>query len=183
MEQRTDAFTYTFPTKSGLLVGIRPTCPEDTHHLVNLFDHLSPASRYQRFNDPLENVTPEQVWREAERLAKMEPEQGVLWLAFVDLPNQPGAPVAGLRLHHIPPGAAEVAISVRDDMQGEGIANGLIQFLLQEASARGIHKLIALFHSDNLAVKTLLQRSPVPLLQVSHGNYIYIEADLSKTAH
>ncbi|MBA3532474.1 MAG: hypothetical protein H0T73_11175, partial [Ardenticatenales bacterium] len=120
MDPLSDDFIYTFPTKSGLLVRVRPACPEDTPHLVDLFNNMSPASRYQRFNDTMENVTLEQVWREAERLATMEPEQGVLWLAFVDLPHQPGAPVAGLRLHHIPPGTAEVAISVRDDHQSEG---------------------------------------------------------------
>lgn len=169
---------YTFQSRRGLTVSVRRVQPTDAAQLVDLFNHLSLVSRYQRFNQLLDEVPPERVWQEATRLAALEPAQGQLWLAFADLPEQPAAPVAGLRLQRIPPDAAEVALSVRDDLQGQGIARALHPFVLQQARVLGVSKLVALFHQSNQPVLALLERAPYPLRRFPHGEYLYVEMAL-----
>ena len=68
-----DVYTHTFRTKDEDLIGLRPLQPEDAHHLVDLFDHMGPESRFLRFNLALPNPDRELVWSEARRLAEIDP--------------------------------------------------------------------------------------------------------------
>ena len=64
--------TYSFMTKDGQEVLVRPLEPADAHHLVDLFNHMGPASRYLRFNLALTDPDPDLVWLEAKRLESEE---------------------------------------------------------------------------------------------------------------
>ena len=96
--------------------------PDDAGDLVDLFEHLSTNSRYMQFNQYLASVDPELVRREAEHIALVDPARGLGVLAFADLPDQPHAPVAAARyIRTDDPQQAEVSVSVRDDLQHQGI--------------------------------------------------------------
>lgn len=173
-----------FHTTDGLAVQVRPVRAQDAIHLVDLFEHLSAQSRYRRFQRWMGQPDPGAVWREAERLAQIDSERGEAWLAFVDLPNQPNAPVAGVRYLRMPPGLnghiAEVSIVVRDDLQRKGIGLFLLQFVAEQARMHGVRKFTAQIHSDNLPVWRLLRRSPFPITYTTEGGYITVEVDLTQ---
>lgn len=156
-------------TRQGLALRVRPEQPDDAPHLVDLFQHLGPMSRYLRFNKALVAPDPERIHQEAERLARLGPPQELAWLAFADLPEQPDAPVAGARCALLGPERAELALSVRDDMQRQGIGSAMLKYVLEQARARGIREMVAIFRADNRGVWELLKHSPYPVSRELRG--------------
>lgn len=156
---------FRFRTAAGLEVWVRPERPEDGPHLVRLFQALSPESRFLRFSKSLAEPAPELVEQEAQRLARLQPPDDVAWLAFADLPGAPSEPVAAARYVRLPgdPTTAEAAISVRDDLQRQGIGSYLLKFMAEHARQHGVRRLVAVFRPENRAVWALLRRSPYPV--------------------
>lgn len=177
-----EAETFRFRTASGLEVRVRPEGPEDAEHLVHLFNNLSPESRFLRFSKALQQPSPELVQREAERLARLEPPADVAWLAFADLPGAPNEPVAAARYVRLPndPTTAEAAISVRDDLQRQGIGSRLLTFMAEHARQHGVQRLVALFRAENRAVWALLRRSPYPVHWHVDGAQVEAVIDLTQ---
>jgi RimJ/RimL family protein N-acetyltransferase len=178
-----DVDEYRFQTAGGLAVRVRSERPEDAVHLVRLFSGLSPDSRFLRFSKALQDPSPELVRREAERLAGLEPPVDFAWLAFADLPGAPDEPVAGARYVRMQddPTSAEVAISVRDDVQRQGIGSTLLGFMAEHARQHGMRRLVATFRSENRAVWALLRRSPYRVIWDVDGSEVRAAIDLTAT--
>ena len=166
----------TFETKDGLAVRVRPLLPSDAPYLVDIFEHMSADSRYSRFHQSLDSVSPERARQEAENIAHTEAQVG--FIAFADLPDQLDAPIGAARYVEIGDGAAEAAVSVRDDRQGQGVGTRLMFLLVEEAQARGIHKLTATIQSANKAIIHLLNRLPYPHTRTAVGPDIELTLDL-----
>lgn len=173
-----DQVVHTFRSKDGLLLKIRPLTPADAGHLVNLFEHMGPESRFLRFNLALPNPDPELIWSEAQRMAQIDPDKDGAWLVFADLPDQENAPVAGARYMHVEGGAAEASLAVRDDMQRQGIGGELLKFMIEQARARGVKRLMATVQRGNRPLWHLLQSSGLEYKMESHGSYANIAMDL-----
>ncbi|HRX01623.1 MAG: hypothetical protein KDI07_10025 [Anaerolineae bacterium] len=180
MEKRKSEFT--FETDSGLVIDVYRVQAEDAAYLVDLFEHLSTNSRYMRFNQYLAIVDPEIVQREAEHIALVDAASGLGVLAFADLPDQPHAPVAVARYVRTgAPQQAEVSVSVRDDMQHQGIGGQMLLFLSQEARAAGIRTLIGTFQTGNRRIWALLAESPYQSTTVIDGFQTTVTIDLGST--
>lgn len=169
----------TLQTSSGLLLRVRPEQPGDGPTLVDLFSHLSPSSRYLRFSKSMDDPDPQRVQQEAERLAQLEPPVDMAWLAFCDSPDQPLAPVGGVRYVRTRPGEAELAVEVRDDMQRRGIGTALLRFACNQAQQEGLQRLTATFRSENRGIWALLKRSPFPVSWELDGPEVNAVIDLT----
>ena len=169
---------YTFKTKKGQLLELRQLQAEDAHHLVDLFNHMGPTSRYLRFNQALTNPDPDLVWAEARRLAQIDPEKDGAWLAFCELPDQADAPVAGVRYMRSRPEVAEASLAVRDDMQNQGIGTELLKFLVERAQEAGIKRLVASAQRGNRSLWRLLEKAPLRMEYESDGGYTTMTAHL-----
>jgi acetyltransferase len=176
------AVVHTFYSKENQLVKVRPMQPEDAHHLVDLFEHMGPDSRYLRFNLALTNPDPEMVWEEAKRMAQVDPERDGAWLAFIDLPDQSDAPVAGARYIRLDQETAEAALVVRDDMQNKGIGSELLVYLVGRAREAGIRRMVATVQRANRSLLHILQNSPLTVTFESEGSYTTIVAELVEPA-
>ena len=174
-----EIFVHTIRSKDGDLIGIRPMVPDDAYHLVDLFDHMGPESRFLRFNLALTNPDRDLVWTEARRLARVDPERDGAWLAFADLADQPSAPVGGVRYVRLDEETAEAAIAVRDDMQNKGIGSELLKWLVEQAQEAGIKRLVATVQRNNRRLFHLLLRSELHLEYQSEGSYTTITAYLT----
>lgn len=169
-----------FKSRQGLEVQVRRLTPDDVPYLVDLFEHMSATSRYLRFNEPLENPDPEYVQREAASLCDVDPQQGMAWIAFADLPQEPQAAVAGARfMRTVDPAVAEVSIVVRDDVQQQGIGSNLMLFVAEQAKAAGVGKIVASFHTSNRAIWNLLALAPFHVTTTVHGAQTEIVVELS----
>lgn len=170
---------FKFESNDGLSIEFYRLLPEDAGDLVDLFDHLSTNSRYMRFNQYLASVDPELVRREAEHIALVDPARGVGVLAFADLPDQPHAPVAAARyVLTDDPQQAEVSVSVRDDMQHQGIGAQMLLYLSAEARKAGVRSLIGTFQTSNRRIWALLAESPYQSTTVIDGFQTTVTIDL-----
>lgn len=169
----------TLSTAGGLTLRIRPEQPGDGPVLVDLFQHLSPSSRYLRFSKAMVAPDMQRVQQEAERLAQLGPPTDMAWLAFADLPEQPDAPVAAVRTIRTIPGEAELAVSVRDDVQRLGIGSALLHLACTHAQAEGLQRLTATFRSENRGIWALLRRSPFPVSWELDGAEVHAVIDLA----
>lgn len=174
-----DVYIHTFRTKDGELIGLRPLRPEDAHHLVDLFDHMGPESRFLRFNLALTNPDRELVWSEARRLTQIDPELDGAWLAFAQLSDDEEVPVGGARYMRIDDHSAEASLAVRDDMQNKGIGTELLRYLVRHARQAGIKKLVATVQRNNRPIFHLLLKSDLQLEFESEGGYTTITAFLN----
>jgi acetyltransferase len=159
----------TFCSKSGVEVWVRHIEPEDAPFLIDLFDHMGEESRYRRFNQPLETVTAERVQTEAQSIAQAVAINSLGLIVFTDLPGQRNAPVAAARYVLLNASEAEVALSVRDDMQNQGIGTRLLQLLIAEAKAAGLQRLVGIVQNDNEAVWGMLRHIAEPVDHILEG--------------
>lgn len=173
-------YIHAFTTKDGRQILVRPLEADDVHYLVDLFAHMSPESRYLRFNLALNNPEPDLVWHEARRLVQIDPKRDGAWLAFCDLPTQPGAAVGGARYVRLDETTAEASLAIRDDLQNQGIGSELLRLLIEQAKLAGIKKLVASAQRSNRALWHLLERSGLDITYESEGSSTEISADLSK---
>lgn len=177
MKQRKPELT--FFSANGFPIEVYRIQPDDAGFLVDLFEHMSTDSRYMRFNQYLTTVDPEIVRREAEHIAMVDPARGLAVVAFADLPGQPNAPVAGARYVRTQvPEEAEVAVSVRDDMQHQGIGARLLLFLISEARRDGVRALVGTFLTSNRRIWAMLAESPFESTTVIDGFQTSVRIDL-----
>lgn len=171
---------HTIRLKDGKLLKVRPLRPDDAHHLVDLFDHMGPESRYLRFNLALNNPDRQLVWSEARRLADINPERDGAWLVFGDMPDQPEAPLGGVRYMRIDDKTAEASVVVRDDMQNQGIGTELLTLLVRQARLAGITHLVATIQRGNRTLWHLIQKFELPMTFESEGTNTHVKVDLTE---
>lgn len=162
---------YTFRTKTGRPIRVRPLVPEDAPYLVDLFENMGHESRYSRFLQTLDTIEMERVWSTAEQIAEGTAVNSDGLLAFCDMTERPDVPVAAVRYVHTDAGEAEIGISVRDDMQNLGIGGQLLGLLLDEARRQGVNRLVALYQSDNVAVHTIFKKLNCRMTRQADGIY------------
>jgi acetyltransferase len=177
-----DDLEHTFFSNEDHLIVVRPLQQADAHHLVDLFEHMGPDSRYLRFNLSLVDPDPEYVRDEARRMAVVDPDIDGAWLAFTDLPGQKNAPIGGVRYVRLDQETAEAALVVRDDMQNKGIGSGLLAFLADRARDAGIRRLVATIQRANRALLHILNNSTLQVTFESEGSYTTIVAELVEPA-
>lgn len=171
---------HTFRTKDGLVLRFRPLTADDARHLVDLFEHMGPESRFLRFNLALPNPDPALIWSEARRLSQVDPERDGAWLVFADLPDQDDAPVAGVRYMRLDEETAEASLAVRDDMQRKGIGGEMLRFLVEQAREAGIRRLVATVQRSNRPLWHLLQSSRLEIEMASEGSLTHIAVELTQ---
>jgi acetyltransferase len=169
---------HSFQAKDGTQINVRPMQPEDTPHLVDIFENMGLESRYTRFNMALPTPDPAAVEREAAEMTAFERPYSDGWLAFADVDGEPDTPVAGIRYIHSGPGEAEIALSVRDDMQNKGIGTSLFAYMVEQAKINGIERLVGLAQRGNRPLLELLKNSPYPVKRTPDGSYLHLEAQL-----
>ncbi len=177
-----NGLTHRFRAENGLNIRVRPLRPDDVHHLVDLFEHLGPDSRYRRFNIPLPDPDPDVIWQEAQAMADLDPARGQGWLAFADLPGQPDACVAGIRSIRTNGDVAEVSLAVRDDVQGVRIGTELLKLVGQQAYDAGVHKLVGHVQSGNRPLWRSLRHLGAPIEREFQGAEAYVEVDLEEAS-
>ena len=116
----------------GRVVQIRPIVAGDADGLVDLHGRCSPQSRYLRFQSPKPQLRP----AEAAYLAGAD---GTDRVALVATTVEDGEEriVADARVEPTATGDGEVALLVRDDLQGLGLGRRLLTLLIEASACRG----------------------------------------------
>ncbi len=171
-------FIYHFEAHNGLAVRVRRMRNTDTPYLIDIFEHMGSDSRYRRFHQPTAHLDEDFVWHEAQHIADLHNAGGLL--AFANLPEQENAPIGGARYVLLEDGRAETAVSIRDDMQRNGIGTHLLQLITKEAKLVGVTTLVATIQNENRAIWRTLKHLHHPLKRIQDGTTSEIEIDLTR---
>jgi RimJ/RimL family protein N-acetyltransferase len=159
----------------GTQLSIRPIRPDDGARLQAAYLRLSPESQYRRFLGPKSQLTA----ADARYLSEVD---GYDHYALVAAPiGAPDSIVAVARFVRLGAGsrAAEFAIVVSDQLQGQGLATELLARLADAARSRGVERFRATMLADNVAVTRLLWRlSQGKMRTLRQGPTAEVEAEL-----
>lgn len=172
-----------YQTRSGLWIQVRPLMPKDAPYLVDLFENMGSESRYNRFLQSLDQVDLDLVWTEAEQIAEKVNTASYGLVAFVDMSEREDVPVGAARYVNLSSTRAEIAVSVRDDMQHKGIGTELMRLLILHAKSQGIEQLVGTVQNSNTSMWAMLKKLNYRLEHQSEGSYSEIIIHLHESAN
>lgn len=119
-------------TNRGRNFHVRPVRPDDEERVADFFAALDPHDRMLRFLSPIARL-------DRERLVTMTQIDYRRSMNFLALDQDTGAVIGTAELFVAPDFEhAEVAITVRSDLKGQGIGRELMKHLLEYGTAEGI---------------------------------------------
>ena len=143
--------------KDGQRIIIREVRREDCRLIEEGFAGLSSRSRFLRFRGGKARLTEDEL----DRLTDPEDHDDVaLGAVAKGGPGGRSMPVGVARFVRLEPDgdSAELAMTIVDTFQAKGAGTLLLAALARQAEACGVHKLIALVHSENRGMRGLANR-------------------------
>jgi acetyltransferase len=141
--------------RKGERVLIRPVHPQDLELAREFVRGLSPESRYNRFHQPLNDLTP-QMARWATHV-DYERHMALIAVVYQDgRETEIGA--ARYVAEASDPETAEFAVAVADAWHGQGVAERLLRALIESASRKGLRWLQGDVLADNRAMLALARK-------------------------
>lgn len=168
-----------YALSDGRVVVIRAIRPDDVERLRAAHGRLSPLTRYRRFltSKPYLSAS------DAMYFANIDgSDHYALVATFPEHDGDEAAPIIAVARFVRSPedaAAAEFAIVVGDEWQGEGIGRELMGRLVDAAVTRGVGRFEAMMLADNVAIQRLSERFAAgPLRRVRKGNAFEVEFEL-----
>lgn len=161
------------------MIRVRPLRAADAPLLIAIFENMSAESRFRRFHQTVDHVSADRVEQEAVSIAQADPARNWGLVAFADRSDQQNIPVGAARLVRTGSDEAEVAISIRDDFQNQGIGTQLMRMLAAGAKEMGVRRLVADIQNDNPAVWRVFKNLPFSVTRESQGTHSHIMVDLA----
>jgi RimJ/RimL family protein N-acetyltransferase len=140
--------------RNGLRLEIRALEASDRENFIEAVGRSSPGSIYRRFFSPKREFT------ESEKSFFLNIDF-VNHVALVALVEESGRPVivGGARYIHTTPTEAEIAFTVIDQYQGQGIGRALLHHLSAIARSTGVRAFTAQVLADNAQMLKVFQNS------------------------
>lgn len=127
---------------------IAPLRRGDQSAVLELFEAMSPNSRWLRFLAPVPRLT-------AQALAHLSNVDGQRHFALAARVQGRCVGIARAMLLRDDPTVADLAVAVADDHHRQGLGLRLVRCLAQDARRRGVREFEALVHPDNAAARGL----------------------------
>jgi len=173
----TSPFSQQAVLRNGTPVLIRVALPEDRDKFVTAFNKLEPNSIYTRFfamrkslsSTELDRITASDFvnFVSLAAIVGSGPDEIVIGGAsYVALPSPDGAHVA------------EVAFTIEEDYQGQGLASKLLALLVVIARQQGMARFEADVLAGNAAMMSVFERSGLPLNKARDGSVTHVVMDL-----
>ncbi len=160
--------------RGGGILEIRALQPDDRAGLLTAVDHTSARSLYLRFFGERHHFTDKEI-------AFFLDVDFTSHVALVATAEHEGERVivGGARYIVTRPGQAEVAITVIDSCQGQGVGGILMHHLVSLARRRGLTELVAEVLSDNARMLKLFARCGLPLSMKREAEAIHVVLQLN----
>ena len=172
-------FQKTATLKDGSVVTIRAIQPEDKSMLSDAFYELDKESRYTRFFGFKEQVSDEELKRATEVDFDNQ-------IALVVTTTADGKEIiiAGGRYFLLPdqsagPLRAEIAFTVEEDYQGQGLAGRLFEQLVDIARSKGVSTFEAEVLPQNKAMLAVFAGRGLPMKKTMADGLIYVTLSLT----
>jgi acetyltransferase len=170
-----------YALSDGRVIVIRPIRPDDQERLQASHARLSPLTRYRRFM----TSKPYLSAADAAYLAEIDGRSHYALVATFKAPGGEEAIIGVARFVRAPddPRAAEFAIVVGDDWQGQGVGRELMGRLVDAAVTLGVERFQATMLADNVAIQRLSEHfAAAPMRRVRLGNTFEVEFALPTRA-
>jgi RimJ/RimL family protein N-acetyltransferase len=162
--------------KNGLQITIRPLLPSDRARIAVAVQGLAPETIYSRLFSH-RKLTEAAI----DRIMRSDAEHEVALVALLGAGSD--APIIGGGRYIVtatqPAPRAEVAFTVEEDYQGQGIAGRLLAALVTLARQRGITVFDAEVLAENPSMLRVFERSGLPVRQRRDGGIVHLELSLA----
>ncbi len=159
--------------KNGQMVRIRAMRPSDKDLVLEMFRNLEPESIYTRFFHAKKALTDNDL-----RMITEVDFENVVAFAVTIGPAESETMIAGGRYSCLetqgPCRHAEVAFTVEEDYQGQGIARKLIRLLTAIARERGLAQFEADVLPENRAMRAVFSHCGLPVKEKYDGDTIHV---------
>lgn len=150
--------------------------PGDRERLRELYERLSPESQLHRFLTPVPHLTETMLDHLVDEVDGVDHVARVLF-ALDD--EKVGVPAGIARMIRYPdePTAADVAVTVRDEYQGRGVASALLgEMMLKRPS--GVERIITEVAADNAPSLAMLRRLGPTTVEREGTNRLRVTVEL-----
>ncbi len=129
----------------GRRATIRPMNPSDADAERTFIEALAPQSRRYRFQEQMSEASPELV----ERLVNVDHVNDEAFVAVAEIDGEER--IVGVSRYAVgtDPRQCEIAVTVLDAWQGQGLGTALMQRLIDAARERGIERMVSLDFAEN----------------------------------
>ncbi|MEI2669932.1 MAG: GNAT family N-acetyltransferase [Marmoricola sp.] len=169
----------TLTLKDGTPGWVWPLLPTHRESLVKAFEDLSPESRRLRFLTPVERLSDSMLHQLVDEVDGVD---HIALVVFVETETE-ALPIAIGRIVRYPDihDAADIAVTVRDDWQGRGVATALLSLLVARRPV-DVTRIITEVAMDNPASLAMLRHlGPMRLHDTGMGIFD-VEINLEATA-
>ncbi|MFC1839347.1 GNAT family N-acetyltransferase [Thermodesulfobacteriota bacterium] len=147
-------YEFTTTTKGGIKIFVRPIKPEDAPLLVELFHTLSKESIYYRFFRPMKFLSPDML----AYFTQIDYDRAIALVAL-DKTHPTERMLGVARVMSFPDSkAAEIAVTVGDPWQGEGIGEALMKHIIIISKERGKETLLGYVLRENTHMLNLAEK-------------------------
>jgi RimJ/RimL family protein N-acetyltransferase len=168
--------------KDGTAVTIRAIRPDDKNRMVKAFKNLEPESIYTRFFGFKSELTDEEL----KTATEVDFEKTVALV--VTIPAVGGEEtVIGAGRYIMYDSAndlrrAEIAFTVEEDYQGQGIASSILRHLIHIAREKGVSRFEADVLAENIAMLAVFVRSGLPMKKSLEEGAVHVTLSLTVDA-
>ena len=175
--KRTDIAPTTARLKNGTAVTLRPLRVDDRERMAKAVRGLDPQTIYTRLFSHRKELTEAGI----DRLMRVDDESEVVIVATTGR-GADEAIVGGGRYVVTGAGRAEIAFTVEEDQQGQGLAGRLFAALADVARGRGIAVFEADVLAENPSMLRVFGRTGLPMRKRSEGGIVHVELTLAPSA-
>lgn len=172
------AYDETETLKNGAAVRIRSIRPDDKNRLSEAFGNLEAESIYTRFFHHKKTLTDEEL-KDATEIDF----ENVVALVVTTGRGENEVIIGGGRYAAFETAgkrrSAEVAFTVEEDYQGQGIASRLLRHLVLIAREKGVSQFEAEVLPENKAMIAVFERSGLPVNRKFEGSAVHVILSLT----
>jgi RimJ/RimL family protein N-acetyltransferase len=170
----TDIPTSTATLKNGTAITLRALRPDDRERMARAVRNLEAETIYTRLFSHRKELTDAGL----DRLMRVDPERDVAMVATTGT-GADEVIIGGGRYVGTAEGRAEVAFTVEEDYQGQGVAGRLFDALLGVARARRVEAFEADVLAENPSMLRVFERTGLPVRRRSEGGVVHLELRLT----
>lgn len=174
-------FATTEHLKDGTPVTVRAVRPDDKERIRNAFHELEPETIYTRFFRSKAELSQEEL-RHATEVDFDREVALVVTLRRDDQEIVIGGARYDVYVNANGTRSAEVAFTVEEDYQGQGIASTLLRHLIRIARSKGLTRLEAEVLPGNRSMLTVFSRSGLPMKMERFDDVMYVVLTLNEEA-
>jgi len=175
--ERTNTLPSTATLKNGIGITIRPLLADDRERMAKAVRGLDPQTIYTRLFSHRKELTEAGL----DRIMRVDDESEIVIVATTGNGAEEAMIGAG-RYIVTGDGRAEIAFTVEEDYQGQGVAGRLFAALVDVARRHAIAVFEADVLSENPSMLRVFERAGLPMRKRNEGGTVHLELTLTPPA-